>query len=427
MGNLIAQIKQAKEAALKLASIESETKNKALTYLVQSIKENKNKIMEENKKDIEKAKASNLSESLIQRLILNEKKLNEIIEIIETVKSLEDPIWKITEKTELDKNLILEKITVPIGLIGAIFESRSDATIHISSLCIKSGNAVILKGGSESMNTNKMLVKLIKDSLKKADIPEQAVQLIETREEVREILKLHEHIDLLIPRGSNKFVRYIQENTKIPVLGHSEGICHVYVDKDADISKAINICFDAKCQYPAVCNAMETLLVHKDIAKNFLPLIANKYNEAKVELRGDKETRKVIEAKEATGEDWKKEYNDLILSIKIVNNADEAIAHINKYGSKHTDAIVTENQKTAEKFLSLIDSSSVMHNCSTRFADGFRYGKGAEVGISTAKLHARGPVGLEGLTLYKYLLRGNGQIVDDYVKGKKKFTHKKIK
>ena len=427
MGNLIAQIKQAKEAALKLASIESETKNKALTYLVQSIKENKNKIMEENKKDIEKAKASNLSESLIQRLILNEKKLNEIIEIIETVKSLEDPIWKITEKTELDKNLILEKITVPIGLIGAIFESRSDATIQISSLCIKSGNAVILKGGSESMNTNKMLVKLIKDSLKKADIPEQAVQLIETREEVREILKLHEHIDLLIPRGSNKFVRYIQENTKIPVLGHSEGICHVYVDKDADISKAINICFDAKCQYPAVCNAMETLLVHKDIAKNFLPLIANKYNEAKVELRGDKETRKVIEAKEATGEDWKKEYNDLILSIKIVNNADEAIAHINKYGSKHTDAIVTENQKTAEKFLSLIDSSSVMHNCSTRFADGFRYGKGAEVGISTAKLHARGPVGLEGLTLYKYLLRGNGQIVDDYVKGKKKFTHKKIK
>jgi len=427
MGNLIAQIKQAKEAALKLASIESETKNKALTYLVQSIKENKNKIMEENKKDIEKAKASNLSESLIQRLILNEKKLNEIIEIIETVKSLEDPIWKITEKTELDKNLILEKITVPIGLIGAIFESRPDATIQISSLCIKSGNAVILKGGSESMNTNKMLVKLIKDSLKKADIPEQAVQLIETREEVREILKLHEHIDLLIPRGSNKFVRYIQENTKIPVLGHSEGICHVYVDKDADISKAINICFDAKCQYPAVCNAMETLLVHKDIAKNFLPLIANKYNEAKVELRGDKETRKVIEAKEATGEDWKKEYNDLILSIKIVNNADEAIAHINKYGSKHTDAIVTENQKTAEKFLSLIDSSSVMHNCSTRFADGFRYGKGAEVGISTAKLHARGPVGLEGLTLYKYLLRGNGQIVDDYVKGKKKFTHKKIK
>ena len=427
MGNLIAQIKQAKEAALKLASIESETKNKALTYLVQSIKENKNKIMEENKKDIEKAKASNLSESLIQRLILNEKKLNEIIEIIETVKSLEDPIWKITEKTELDKNLILEKITVPIGLIGAIFESRSDATIQISSLCIKSGNAVILKGGSESMNTNKMLVKLIKDSLKKADIPEQAVQLIETREEVREILKLHEHIDLLIPRGSNKFVRYIQENTKIPVLGHSEGICHVYVDKDADISKAINICFDAKCQYPAVCNAMETLLVHKDIAKNFLPLIANKYKEAKVELSGDKETRKVIEAKEATGEDWKKEYNDLILSIKIVNNADEAIAHINKYGSKHTDAIVTENQKTAEKFLSLIDSSSVMHNCSTRFADGFRYGKGAEVGISTAKLHARGPVGLEGLTLYKYLLRGNGQIVDDYVKGKKKFTHKKIK
>ena len=426
MSNLVAQVKLAKEAALKLASIDEKTKNSALTYLAQSIKENKNEILKENKKDVEKA-AKNLNESLIKRLVLNEKKLNEIIEIIGTVKSLEDPTGKITEKTELDKNLVLEKITVPIGLIGAIFESRPDATVQISSLCIKSGNAVILKGGSEAVNTNKMLVKLIKDSLKKANISEEAVQLIETREEVREILKLHDYIDLIIPRGSNKFIKYIQENTKIPVLGHSEGICHVYVDKDADISKAISICFDAKCQYPAVCNAMETLLVHKGIAEKFLPLIANKYREAKVELRGDKETRKVIEAKEATKEDWKKEYNGLILSIKIVNNADEAIAHINKYGSKHTDAIVTENNETAEKFLALVDSSSAMHNCSTRFADGFRYGKGAEVGISTAKIHARGPVGSEGLVIYKYLLRGNGQVVDDYVKGKKKFTHKRIK
>lgn len=427
MSNLIVQIKQAKEAALKSASIEEKTKNKALAYLAESIKQNKKEIIKQNKKDIEKAKASNLSESLIQRLTLNEKKLNEIIELIESVKALGDPIGKLMEKIELDKNLILEKITVPIGLIGTIFESRPDATIQISSLCIKSGNAVILKGGSEAINTNRVLIKLIKNSLKKANIPQDSVQLIETREEVGEILKLHDYIDLIIPRGSNKFVKYIQENTKIPVLGHSEGICHVYVDKDADISKAISICFDAKCQYPAVCNAMETLLVHKDIAKRFLPLIADKYKKAKVELRGDEETRKVIEAKEATEEDWKTEYNYLILSIKIVNSADEAIAHINKYGSKHTDSIVTESQKTAEKFLALVDSSSVMHNCSTRFADGFRYGKGAEVGISTAKIHARGPVGLEGLTIYKYLLRGKGQIVDDYVNGKKKFTHKRIK
>lgn len=427
MNDLIEQVKQAKEAALKLASIDEKTKNSALTYLAESIKESKNEIIRENKKDVEKAEAKNLNESLIKRLILDEKKINEIIGIIETVKNLEDTIGKITEKTELDKNLVLEKITVPIGLIGAIFESRPDATIQISSLCIKSGNAVILKPGSEAINTNKILVKLIKNSLKKANIPQDSVQLIETREEVREILKLHNYIDLIIPRGSNKFVKYIQENTKIPVLGHSEGICHVYVDKDADISKAINICFDAKCQYAAVCNAMETLLVHKDIAGKFLPLIANKYKEAEVELRGDKETRKIIKTKEATETDWKSEYNDLVLSIKIINNADEAIAHINKYGSKHTDAIVTENQKTAEKFLTLVDSGSVMHNCSTRFADGFRYGKGAEVGISTAKLHARGPVGLEGLTIYKYLLRGNGQIVEDYDRGKKKFTHKRIK
>jgi len=427
MNNLIAQLKLAKEAALRLASIGEKAKNSALIYLESSIKENKKEIIRENKKDVEKAEADNLNESLIERLILNEKKLNEIIRMIKIVKSLEDPTGKITEKTELDENLVLEKITVPIGLIGAIFESRPDATIQISSLCIKSGNAVILKGGSEAINTNKILVKLIKDSLKKANISEEAVQLIETREEVREILKLHDYIDLIIPRGSNKFVKYIQENTKIPVLGHSEGICHVYVDKDADISKAVNICFDAKCQYPAVCNAMETLLVHKDIADKFLPLIADKYKKAKVELRGDKETRKIIKAKEATEEDWKKEYNGPILSIKIVNNADEAITHINRYGSKHTDAIVTENKKTAEKFLALVDSSSVMHNCSTRFADGFRYGKGAEVGISTSKIHARGPVGLEGLIIYKYPLRGNGQIVDDYVKGNKKFTHKKLK
>jgi len=427
MNNLIAQLKLAKEAALRLASIGEKAKNSALIYLESSIKENKKEIIRENKKDVEKAEADNLNESLIERLILNEKKLNEIIRMIKIVKSLEDPTGKITEKTELDENLVLEKITVPIGLIGAIFESRPDATIQISSLCIKSGNAVILKGGSEAINTNKILVKLIKDSLKKANISEEAVQLIETREEVREILKLHDYIDLIIPRGSNKFVKYIQENTKIPVLGHSEGICHVYVDKDADISKAVNICFDAKCQYPAVCNAMETLLVHKDIADKFLPLIADKYKKAKVELRGDKETRKIIKAKEATEEDWKKEYNGPILSIKIVNNADEAITHINRYGSKHTDAIVTENKKTAEKFLALVDSSSVMHNCSTRFADGFRYGKGAEVGISTSKIHARGPVGLEGLIIYKYPLRGNGQIVDDYISGKKKFTHKKLK
>src|SRR3989338_6046280 len=423
---ILKQCEDAKLASAKLAGVETNAKNKALIGIANAVKKNKNKILAANKKDLRNAKKNNLSDVLLKRLKLDNIKINEIIAGVKSVAKLEDPAGKTLAVTELDKGLNLHKVSTPIGVIGVIFESRPDALVQISALCLKSGNAVILKGGSEAENTNSTLFEAIRNVSEKY-LPKGWIQLIGTREEVKEVLKMDEFIDLLIPRGSNKFVKYIQENTKIPVLGHSEGICHVYVDKDADISKAISICFDAKCQYPAVCNAMETLLVHKGIAEKFLPLIANKYREAKVELRGDKETRKVIEAKEATKEDWKKEYNGLILSIKIVNNADEAIAHINKYGSKHTDAIVTENNETAEKFLALVDSSSAMHNCSTRFADGFRYGKGAEVGISTAKIHARGPVGSEGLVIYKYLLRGNGQVVDDYVKGKKKFTHKRIK
>ncbi len=427
MNGLIGQIKKAKEASIALASISSEAKNKALDYLANSIKENRKKIIEENKKDVQNARESNFDGSLIERLALDDKKIDEIIEMVESVRALEDPTGKIIEKTELDKNLILEKTIVPIGLIASIFESRPDAAIQISSLCIKSGNAVILKGGSESINTNKMLAILVKESLKKANISEESVQLIGTREEVKQLLGMHGLIDLIIPRGSNKFVKYIQENTKIPVLGHSEGICHTYVDKDADIGQAIAVCLDAKCQYPAACNSMETLLVHKDIAKKFLPIISKKYEAAKVELKGDKETMRVIKVKEAAEEDWNTEYGGPVLSIKIVNSVDEAISHINKYGSKHTDAIITDNNIAAKKFLSLVDSSSVMHNCSTRFADGFRYGKGAEVGISTSKIHARGPVGLEGLTIYKYVLRGKGQVVSDYSEGKTKFTHKRLK
>ena len=427
MNELTQQIKKAKEASILLASISSEAKNEALDCLAKSINENRKKILQENKKDVQNAVESNFEPSLIERLALDDKKIDEIIKMVESVRVLEDPIGEIIEKTELDKDLILEKTTVPIGLIAAIFESRPDAAIQISSLCIKSGNAVMLKGGSEAMNTNKLLAALIKESLKKSNIPEESVQLIETREEVKILLGMHDLIDLIIPRGSNKFVRYIQENTKIPVLGHSEGICHIYVDKDADMEKAIAICLDAKCQYPAACNSMETLLVHKDAAKKFLPLISKKYKVAKVELRADKETRKIIKAKEAAEEDWNTEYSGPVLSIKIVDSVDEAIYHINKYGSKHTDAIITDNNIAAKKFLSLVDSSSVMLNCSTRFADGFRYGKGAEVGISTSKIHARGPVGLEGLTIYKYVLRGDGQVVSDYSDGRKKFTHKMLK
>ena len=424
MSRLIGQVLRAKQASIILASIKTKIKNKALGNLVKEINKNKNKIIKENKKDLIQAKKNKLSDSLLERLVVNDKKIEEIDNIVRSIIKLQDPIGKTTEALELDTGLDLFKITVPIGLIGAIFESRPDAAVQISCLCIKSGNAVILKGGSEALSTNKVLVNLIKKSLENAGISKEAVQLIETRDEVNELLKLDNYVDLLIPRGSNKFVKYIQENTKIPVLGHSEGICHVYVDRDASMKKAADICYDAKCQYPAVCNAMETLLVHRNIAKRFLPIIAEKYYKVGVELRGDNEARKIIKAKKASEADWKTEYNDLVLSIKIVKNADEAISHINKYGSKHADAIVTENAKTAFRFIDMVDSSSVMHNCSTRFADGFRYGKAAEVGISTSKIHSRGPVGLEGLVIYKYIARGKGHTVKPYAEGKRKFRHK---
>ncbi len=425
---LLNQAQNVKEAAIRLATVSTETKNMTLNTIAKDIMKNKGMILEANKKDLKKAEKSNLNASLIKRLKLDETKIKEMTDSLRSVAKLEDPVRKTLSAIEMDKGLELYQITYPVGVIGAVFESRPDALVQISSLCLKSGNAVILKGGSEAKNSNKILADIIKKAMGKNGIPLEAVQLIETREEVKEMLKLDSCIDLLVPRGSNKFVRYIMENTKIPVLGHADGVCHIYVDKDADIDKAVKICFDAKCQYPAVCNAMETLLVHKEIAGDFLRRIHEKYKKANVELRGCEKTLKVLKGiKKATEKDWSIEYNDLILSIKIVNNVDEAINHINKYGSKHTDAIVTENKKTADKFMSFVDSSSVMCNCSTRFSDGFRYGKGAEVGISTSKIHARGPVGLEGLVIYKYVVVGNGHIVADYTgKGARKFTHKKI-
>ena len=426
---ILKQAQLAKEASLKLANLSTETKNKALAAVAEAIKKNSKLILDANRKDVEEAKKNNMKEVLLKRLILNEYRINEIAEEIKSVAKLENPVGKVISQVELDKDLMLYQVTCPIGVIGAIFESRPDAVPQISSLCLKSGNAVILKGGSEAKNSNKVLVDIISKTAEKNGIPKGAIQLIETREEVSQMLKLSDYITLIIPRGSSAFVKYVQENTKIPVLGHSEGICHVYVDKEADIKKAVDICFDAKCQYPAVCNAMETMLVHKGIAKKFLPLIAEKFRQANVEIRGDNETINILKGiDKATEEDWKTEYNELIISIKIVNDLNEAIGHINKYGSKHTDAIVTENKKSAEIFMDLVDSASVMWNASTRFADGFRYGKGAEIGISTAKIHARGPVGLEGLVIYKYKLVGNGQIVKDYIgKNAKKFKHKVIK
>ena len=423
------QAELAKEASIKLAVLSTKIKNRALLAIADALKRNQKHILDTNKKDIEEAKKSNLNEVLIKRLMLDEHKIDEMVQEVKSVVKLEDPVGKILSQVELDNGLMLYQVTCPIGVIGAIFESRPDVVTQISALCLKSGNAVILKGGSEAKNSNKVLVNIISKTAENSGLPKGAIQLLETREEVSQMLKLSDYINLIIPRGSNKFVKYVQEHTKIPVLGHSEGICNVFVDKDADIKKAIDICFDAKCQYPAVCNAMETMLVHKDIAKKFLPFMIDKFKKAKVEIRGDDKTRKIVNnIKKTTEKDWATEYNDLILSVKIVDDLNEAINHINKYGSKHTDAIVTENKKNADIFMNLVDSASVMWNASTRFADGFRYGKGAEVGISTAKIHSRGPVGLEGLVIYKYKLIGKGHIVKDYSgKNAKRFKHKIIK
>ena len=428
---VLEECEKAKEASLKLASATTKTKNNALKSIVKALEKNKKRILEADKKDARLAEGK-LSNALYKRLLVDEQKIKDMIAGVISVINLENPVGKILKITELDKGLVLYKVSTPIGVIGAIFESRPDVVVQISSLAIKSGNAVILKGGSEAANTNKDLAAIIRDAIKKF-IPIDAVQLMETREEVKKMLEMDEFIDLVIPRGSNKFVKYVQENTKIAVLGHSEGICHVYVDKDANIKKALDVCFDAKCQYPAVCNAMETLLVNKKIVNKLLLKLVKKYLENNIELRLDDKSyqyvKKVIKnsklIKKAAEKDWKTEYTDLILSIKIVNDIDEAIAHINKYGSKHTDAIITENKAAAFKFMDLVDSSSVMWNASTRFSDGYRYGLGAEVGISTNKIHSRGPVGLEGLTIYKYRLIGNGHIVADYSgKNAKRFTHK---
>jgi glutamate-5-semialdehyde dehydrogenase len=394
--------------------------------MAESIKQNENGILEANRKDMENASKEKLSKALLDRLKLDDSRINEIAGSLESVARLEDPVGKTLSAIELDKGLELFKVSCPIGVIGAIFESRPDALVQIASLCLKSGNAVILKGGSEARNSDGVLFDILRSSSE--GIPEGWIQLVETREDVRQMLELDNYVDLLVPRGSNKFVKYIQENTSIPVLGHSEGICHVYVDRDAKLGMATDICYDAKVQYPAACNAVETILVDKAIAEAFLPKLADRLTKAGVKIKGCKETKRILRNyKVDPVEDWHVEYSDLIVSIRVVDGVDEAINHINNYGSKHTDAIVTENTITARKFLNFVDSSSVMHNASTRFSDGFRYGKGAEVGISTNKIHARGPVGLEGLVIYKYLLVGTGNTVAEYIgPNAKRFTHRTL-
>ncbi len=425
--NIKEMARSAKKASLELAAANAELKNDALQKTAQALLENTAAIIAANEADLARSKKANLAKPLLERLKFDAGKIRDVTDGIESLIQLPEPIGQSLSVTELDRDLELHKVSCPIGVIGVIFESRPDALVQISTLCLKSGNAVILKGGSEAAETNKILAEIISQAAIKAGIPSGWLQLVETREDVNEMLKMDGYIDLMIPRGSNAFVKYIMDNSNIPVLGHSDGICHTYVHSDADMEMAVKVIIDAKTQYSAACNATETILVNKNIADKLLPLLRQGLEEANVELFGCKETLKIIGIKPVPADNWAKEYLDLKVSVKIVASDNEAIDHINTYGSGHTDAIITADKATAQKFMNLVDSGSTFWNCSTRFSDGFRYGFGAEVGISTSKIHSRGPVGLEGLLIYKYMLTGNGHIVADYAGKKKSFTHVKIK
>lgn len=430
---LIDLVKNAKDSTYKLQSLSTDIKNKALLEIADKLEQNKNIIFEANKKDLEYAKKlldeNKISLSMFNRLKLDENKMIDIISGIKDVVKLEDPINKVLLETELDDNLLLKKISCPIGLIAVIFEARPDVISQISSLCIKSSNAVILKGGAEGENTNKAIFNIINETLESIeDFPKNSVNLVFTRDDIKELLSMDKYVDLIIPRGGNSLVQYIKSNTNIPVLGHADGICHLYIDESANQEKALKICLDSKVQYPSACNAVETILINKNIANEYLPKLFNLFKENNIKMNGCEEVRKILNQSDI-GEvkEWHLEYGDKEVSLKIVENTEEAYNHINKYGSHHTDSIISENKDNIEKFMTYVDSANVYANTSTRFSDGFRYGFGAEVGISTNKTHARGPVGLEGLTIYKYKLFGSYQIVDDYVSHKASFKHKRIK
>ena len=427
-------IRRARKAAHVLATLSGERRNEALLAAASAIEARAEEILAANEKDCEAAQQAvergELSRAMFARLRTTERGIAEMAARVRDVARLPDPLHRRLSTMELDDDLILHKETCPLGVVGVVFESRPDVVPQISSLALKSGNAVCLKGGAEAAETNATLVSIWRDALTAfPDIPADSVVLIHTREDVAQILTLHDEIDLIVPRGSNEFVRYVTEHSRIPVLGHGEGICHVYVHSDADLQKAIDVAYDSKVQYPAVCNAMETLLVHEEIAPAFLPPMIAEFRKAGVEVRGCPKTMEIARGQEvipATEEDWKKEYSDLIVSVKVVAGINEAIEHINRYGSRHTESIVTESHDVASRFMEFVDAANVFQNASTRFSDGFRYGLGAEVGISTGKLHARGPVGLEGLTIYKYKLFGKGQTVASYSKGQRTFKHRSI-
>ena len=454
MSTLSENVRRMKEISPSTAALDPAVRTGILQSVRDALIEHKDEIFSANRTDMDRARMDNIAPAVMKRLLFDGHKLDDCIKGIESLITLPDPAGRVTLRRQLDVGLILERVTVPIGVIGIIFEARPDALVQISCLCIKSGNCAVMKGGRETASTNKVLFDIIAQAAYAAGLPDGSLLQVSAHSEVDELLGLDGCVDLLIPRGSNAFVRYIMDHTKIPVMGHSDGICHTYVDKAADFDMAIPILIDAKTQYTAACNATETLLVHRDIAGAFLPKAARALSEAGVRLRGSMEAAAILNHESvsagagfssasahkdnagssaliASGDimsdnEFSTEYLDKVLSVKLVGSVEEAAAHINRFGSHHTDCIITQDDEAAARFMTLVDSAGVYRNCSTRFADGFRYGFGAEVGISTSKLHARGPVGLDGLVTYKYLLRGTGQIVGDYASGKKNFHFRDI-
>jgi glutamate-5-semialdehyde dehydrogenase len=425
----------AQEASRKLALLSGETRKASLLAIADALEENGERILAANAKDCAAAEkllsTGAMTPALLSRLWIKESGIAEMAARVREVANLPDPVGKRLAATELDEGLILHKESCALGVIAVVFESRPDVVPQIASLALKSGNAVLLKGGAEAANSNESIVAVWRETLCRfPDVPRESIHLLQSRSDVMELLRLQGEVDLLIPRGSKEFVAFMEQNSRIPILSHGEGICHVFVDRAADLSRAVRVTLDSKVQYPAACNSVETLLVHKEIAAAFLPMVVAELRRANVEVRGCPRVLALLpEAKlvPAIEKDWSTEYSDLILSVKIVDTLEQGLEHIHRYGSRHTECIVTEDQAVAERFLQEVDAAGVFHNASTRFADGYRYGLGAEVGISNGKLHARGPMGIEGLTTYKYKLRGNGHIVAEYSSGVRHFKHKPLR
>lgn len=424
---LLGKIKRLRQESKKLATSSDDVRKRALILVAEALESNKDYLFAENGKDLENARKNGISDSLYHRLVFSEEKLSSVVKGLHDLALLPDPIGRIREKRELDPGFVLEKAAFPLGVIGMIFEARPDALVQIAGLALRSGNGVILKGGKEAQYSNRALIEVIKKATEKSEISDGWILGIESHADVDALLKAEGDVDLLIPRGSNAFVKHVMNNTSIPVMGHADGICSVYVDKCADLSLAVKVVTDSKVQYPAACNAAETILIHEDVYKEFLPLLKASLDSYGVVIHGDDKTREVIEAIPATDADYHTEYLALECAIKVVSSIDEALDHIASHGSHHTDAIITKDKDAESRFFREVDSADVFSNCSTRFADGFRFGLGAEVGISTSKLHARGPVGLDGLTTTKWLLRGNGETVREYSgKDGKIFHHKEL-